>query len=49
MADDSSGPSEDTDREVPGSKDVPGSDMNDEGEMPMPKRRGKRNNNKREG
>lgn len=39
--------SSDTEKEVPGTKDVPGADMNDEGQMPMPKRR-KRNNGKRD-
>lgn len=37
----------DTEKQVAGTEDVPGSDMNDEGKMPMPKRP-KRNNNKRE-
>jgi hypothetical protein len=40
-------PSSDTDKEVPGAKDEPGANMNDEGQMPMPKRK-KRNNNKRD-
>ena len=40
--------SSDTESEVPGTKDEPDADMNDEGQMPMPKRKGKRNGNKRD-